>query len=265
MGVNTGLAAGAAINPTVLLGTMLGGAGSIADYYGTKDTNKMNAQIAAETNAANERIAQKQMDFQAEMSNSAYQRSMSDMKKAGLNPMLAYQQGGASTPAGAGIPAVSHSYSNALSGAVKMGLSNAAGAASLGREMAATDSQMKLNQANIDSQTSQRQLNVSSAKAKEAEIAKTQAELPSVRERSKLEAAKAKIDQRWVREDSAVDRGQKWIDAGNSAKSLFNVPSIEWKSKPDSPKRNELSRGNNDFLRRRSTYDQNTNRQRPAQ
>lgn len=40
-------------------------------------------------------------DFQQEMSNSAYQRSMADMKKAGINPALAFGQGGASTPSGA--------------------------------------------------------------------------------------------------------------------------------------------------------------------
>lgn len=40
-------------------------------------------------------------DWQNLMSSTAYQRSMLDMKLAGLNPMLAYQQGGASTPPGA--------------------------------------------------------------------------------------------------------------------------------------------------------------------
>lgn len=57
-------------------------------------------QFARENRKFNAEEAQKLRDWQERMSNTSYQRAMADMKKAGLNPILAYQQGGASVPGG---------------------------------------------------------------------------------------------------------------------------------------------------------------------
>lgn len=62
-----------------------------------QEFNQTSAQKAMDFSASE---AQKNRDFQEYMSNTAYQRAVGDLKKAGLNPILAFQQGSASTPAG---------------------------------------------------------------------------------------------------------------------------------------------------------------------
>lgn len=72
-----------------IIGYGVGALGAYAGYKGQQDTNAANAQMAKD-----------QMAFQERMRNTSWQSAVDDMKKAGLNPALAYQQGGAATPSG---------------------------------------------------------------------------------------------------------------------------------------------------------------------
>uniref|UniRef100_A0AAU8BC92 DNA pilot protein n=1 Tax=Dulem virus 84 TaxID=3145795 RepID=A0AAU8BC92_9VIRU len=129
----------------ILAGIAAAGAG--ASYFGTQSTNKANqamnvgqmayqwgvdqwqsakaVDMMREQYGLNALEAAKARDWSAwqsdiarnwtaNMSSTAYQRAMQDLRAAGLNPILAYQQGGASTPP-ASIPAAT---SASVSGSV---------------------------------------------------------------------------------------------------------------------------------------------------
>lgn len=74
--------------------------------------NKQEAEIARDFNS---REAATARAWSEQMSGTSYQRAMHDMKAAGLNPLLGYQQGGAATPSASSASAGAASGSAASS------------------------------------------------------------------------------------------------------------------------------------------------------
>lgn len=100
-------------------GSMIAGG---LNYAGASGSNKANRRLADKQMRFQRESTREQMEFQRDMSNTAYQRAMQDMEQAGLNPILAYSQGGAAVPGGASAAGASIAQQNELGPAVSSAL-----------------------------------------------------------------------------------------------------------------------------------------------
>lgn len=79
-------------------GLATGLANTGTNVWSQKDAQEFNAQEALKQREFSSAEAQKQREFEERMSNTSYQRALSDMKVAGINPNVLGMSGGASTP-----------------------------------------------------------------------------------------------------------------------------------------------------------------------
>lgn len=197
------------MEPVTTAALITGGA-SLLGGIGSSMFNNSAQRAANEQNMA---IAGDNRTFQKEMSNTAYQRSMADMYAAGLNPMLAYQQGGASTPAGAGATVGAAHVENELGKAV----STAMETRRLQKELKAVDSQAALNEAAAESHAASQLQSVQSAKESAARQKMIETQLPAAAAQSRLDKKQAEYDEKMLQFDNISKRVKTVTGAVNDA------------------------------------------------
>lgn len=118
------------------------------DLIGDRWNNAFNARQSKNSIAANAMMQVQAQQWAERMRNSAYQATMEDMRRAGLNPILAYSQGPTATPGASALSApMARASPSGLGRTMAEGAQVFARNASAGATARAAEAQASLNQA----------------------------------------------------------------------------------------------------------------------
>lgn len=199
-----------------IVGSAFGG--MAANLYGNEQQNNANSYMSDHVMDRQEENARLQMGFQEKMSNSAYQRATADMRQAGINPMMAAGQGGASTPSGASGGGGGATMRNVADGVA----STAIDTLRLSNESKLAGSQQALNQAAATKAIQDTQTSASTAKMTDAQAAAVKAQQQALEAEAKNRAARAQYDKQFMQGDEMAKRILNYGNSGMAVKNLLS-------------------------------------------
>lgn len=212
-----------------LIATAVGGPIFGANVYAAGEEKA--AQDAA--NQQNIASAKEQQNFQERMANTSYQRAMKDMEAANLNPMLAFSQGGASSPAGsmATVAPSSTGMGRAVSKSISEGINAASSFTGMANSTASTQSTIGLQSAQAVNQQASAEQAQANIKKIEFDKLKTEADTTKIlqdtkqsaktfEDRSKiieLERKMKETDLKWQEPEKYINNGSMLVGAVTDA------------------------------------------------
>jgi len=209
------------------------GIGAAASIFGQERANSANKEMQQSANDANAAMAAENRAWQERMSNTAHQREVSDLKAAGLNPILTATGGsGASTPSGN----VATANAARMEDSLGKGVASALQSANLTKDLEMADSQKALNTSSMELQTTQKNVNVATAmktmadadvsimtrEQKGLQNEALEAQMATLKEQSKADLIRAQQDRKFAVYDSINRRARDTFDTLGSAKDGLN-------------------------------------------